>query len=633
MLKFIRTNKAAGWVKVMFGAIVLVFIFWGVGVGVGGDQYETVAEVNGDTIELIQFERVQRNLNNFYREVYKDNLELLDQIDLRAQAVDQLVRVALLRQEAKRLGLGVADDEVRATIAADATFQVDGLFDKDRYLRLLRLNMMTPGQFENAQREELLVNKLTELVLAGVRVSEREAWQTYARDNERVRLRYLALDASTFADDVEVSEDEARAHFASNPAAFREPERVRFDYVVFDPMHFADQVEVGDEEVTAYYDENAADFDQPEQVRARHILVRLDPAADEETAAAARAKAEAALARLAAGEDFADLARELSEDQSNAPDGGDLGFFPRGRMVPSFEDAAFALEPGAHSEIVETQFGLHIVKVEEKRAAGLRPLDDVREEIVTQLRAAKATEVAEQAANAAQAEAAAGVALADVAAARGLTVATSEPVSRTDNIAGLRGSPALISAALDTAAEQVGPVILTVGGHVVFRVAERVESHIPEFEAVADRAREAARDAKAATVAAERAEELRERVAAEGIDAVAAAEGLAVEEAGPFTRPGAWIAGLGAAPELKEAAFALSAESPVANKVFAVADKQVIAAFGERVPASEAEFADQKEGIVSRLEAQRRNDVMAAFVGDLRERASIRLGRGFHDLG
>lgn len=633
MLKFIRTNKAAGWVKIMFGVIVLVFIFWGVGVGVGGDQFEMVVEVNGDNIKLAQLERVQRNLNNFYRQVYKDNLELLDQIDVRSQAVDQLVRVALLRQEAKRLGLGVADDEVRSKIAGDETFQVDGRFDKDRYLRLLRLNMMTPGQYETSQREELLVNKLSELILGGVWISEKEAWGSFARDNERVKLRYLAIDGDTFADTVELNDEELRAHFAANAEDFREPERVRIDYVVFDPLGFTDQVTVSEEEISAYYEANRDDFDQPEQVHARHILFRLDPTADDETKAAVRARADAALERLAAGEDFADLAREVSEDESNAPQGGDLGFFPRGRMVPTFEEAAFALEPGSHSGIVETQFGLHLVRVEAKREAGVQPLHQVRDGIVTQIRAEKASELAEEAANRSQAEASAGTALAEVAEAAGLSVQTSEPVSRVDNIANLRGSPALIDAALDTAAGAVGPVVLTVSGHVVFRVAERLESRLPEFEAVVDAVRTEARRAKAAQLAAERAEELRAQVAATSIEAVAAAEGLAVEEVGPFTRPGTWIAGLGVAPELKQAAFALTPESPVAPQVYSANEKQIIAVLGERVPPSQEEFDAQKEALLRTLESQRRNDVMTAFVSDLRSRASIRLGRAYRDLG
>jgi len=633
VLKFIRSNKAASWVKVMFAAIVLVFVFWGVGVGVGGDQYQLVADVNGETIDQVQLERVQRNLSNFYRQVYKDNPELIDQLDLRKQGVEQLVRVALLRQEAQSLGLGVADDEIRATIAADANFQIDGLFDKDRYLRLLRMNMLTPGQYENSQREELLVNKLTELVLAGVRVSEAEARSAFTRDGERIKLRYVTLDAETFADSVEVSDEEARAHFEAHAANFVEPDRVRLDYVVFDPTRYADDIEVSDEQITADYEARRDEFDQPESVRARHILLRLAPDADVETKAEVAGRAAGVLLRLAAGEDFAAVAREVSEDSSNAPDGGDLGFFPRGRMVPAFEEAAFALEPGQVSEIIETQFGLHILRVDEKREAGVRPLDEVRDEIVVHLRATAATELAKKAAEEAQVEASGGKELAEVVSGAGLSLQSSNLVGRTDNIEGLRGSAAVIDAALGSGVGQVGPVVLTVGGHVVFRVAERVDSFVPEFDAVAERVRAAARLAKAAEVAGTRGEELRTKIAESSIDAVAEAEGLPIQEAGPLSRGGAWIAGIGLAPELKEAAFALTLDAPVAPQVYTVNDKQVIAVLSERIAPSEEEFNAQKDTLIGNLEVQRRNEVIAAFVADLRGRASIKLGRGFADLG
>lgn len=633
MLKFIRTNKAAGWVKIMFGAIVLVFIFWGVGVGVGGEQFELVAEVNGEAIKVAQVERVQRNLNNFYREIYKDNLELLDQIDTRSQAVEQLLRVVLLRQEAARLGLGVADDEVRTKIAADETFHSDGRFDKDRYLRLLRLNMMTPGQYEGSQRDDLLVSKLTDVIAGGARVGAKEVWAAFARDNERVKLRYIALDADTLADSVEISDEEVRAHFDAHIEDFREPERVRVDYVVFDPLRFTREVVVSEDEIAAHYEAHRDEYDEPEQVRARHILFRMDSTAGEETRAEVRARAEAALARLAAGEDFAALAVELSEDSSNAPQGGELGFFPRGRMVPEFEDAAFGLEAGQNSDLVETQFGIHIVRVEEKRAAGVPPLESVRDDIENEIRATKANDLAEQAANDAQISASSGTPLEEVAAAVGLSVQTSEPVDRMANITGLRGSPALINAAMDTTVGSVGPVVVTVSGHVVFRVAEHFESSVPDFDSVADRVRAAARQAKATEMAGEQAEKLRVRVAETSLDEVAAAEGLSIQEAGPFTRPGTWIAGLGVAPELKTAAFDLTEEAPVAPRVFTANDMQVIAVLGERIPPTEEEFEAQKDALVRTLESQRRNEVMTAFVGDLRQQAAIRFGRAFRDLG
>lgn len=634
MLKFIRSNKAAGWVKVIFGAIVAVFIFWGVGVGIGGEQFQMVADVNGDMIEQMDFERAQRNIAQFYRNAFKDNPEILDSVDLRSQAVDQLVRVALLRQEAERLGLGVADSEVRDTIAADPSFQAEGgLFDKDRYIRILRLNRLTPAQYEDSQREQILVDKLTNLIGGGVQVSDAEARAEFNRQNEKVSLRYVAVEAKDFTDGVEVSDEEAKKHYEENAESFREDDKVRVSYLAFAPARFADKVAITDEEAQKYYDENTAEFAEPESVRARHILFRVSSAATDDEKKAIRARAEAALARINGGEDFAAVATELSEDQSNAPQGGDLGFFPRGRMVPEFEEAAFALDAGKVSGIVETDFGLHLIKVEEKRAAGTRPFADARAAIVAQLAEPKADELAKAAAEAARAKLDAGSSLEDVAAAEGMSVMQSGAVTAVDTIPGLRGGPALINAAQMVEVGKAGPVTYTADGHLVFRVDEKVASRVPPFEEVADAARDAVRLEKAKAAAKARAEELRAQIAGSSLDAVAESAGLTVKETGEMTRQGAWIPGVGVSPELKLAAFELTTEAPVAAEVFAVDEQQVIVVLGERKQPDDAAFEEQKQQLVDAIVARRRNDVMAAFQQELRDRAAIVYGRGFRDLG
>ncbi len=145
-------------------------------------------------------------------------------------------------------------------------------------------------------------------------------------------------------------------------------------------MKLGEGIEVSDEKISAFYKENPTFFAAPEEVSARHILFKLEDGADDETKAAAKAKAEAALKRVRAGEDFATLATELSEGPSG-PKGGDLGFFPKERMVAPFADAAFALKPGETSGVVETRFGYHIIRVEERNDARTVPLDEVRDRI------------------------------------------------------------------------------------------------------------------------------------------------------------------------------------------------------------------------------------------------------------
>ena len=269
MLKFIRRNAEATWVKLMFVAIVVVFIFWGMGGMVGGQKAQVVARVNKDVIEPGDFNRVYNNILRMYQELYKDNFkpELVKGLDVKGKAVDELIRVTLMRQEAERLGLTVSPIELRDAIAALSVFQQDGHFNRDLYVRALRANNLTPGEFEDSEREELLVNKLQDLVLAGVHVSEAQVHDRYRFDNEKVNLRCVKLDGTAFMADVTVTDDEVQKYFSQHQEDFREPDRVRLEFVLYPLDTFAAKAEASDAEVQAYYDEHRVQYTKPEGYR------------------------------------------------------------------------------------------------------------------------------------------------------------------------------------------------------------------------------------------------------------------------------------------------------------------------------------------------------------------------------
>jgi len=426
VLKFIRRNAAAMWVKMMFLAIVLVFI---IGFGIGGylggaDTVPFAAKVNGQRIEPADAERAYESMLRLYQNLYKENFrpEMAETLDLRGKALDQLIRMTLLRQEAERIGLRVSDNAVRDQIATNQAFQDDGRFDRDLYVRVLRSNRVMPAEFEASTREQLLASRLQDLITDGVRVGEAEVRERYLFDNEAVNLLFVKFDAPQFMDQVQVSDAQLQAYYDAHQDAFREPERVRIEYVQYVPDKYVDAVSATDDEIQRYYAAHEADFASPEQVRARHILLKVAPDTSDDLKAEVRKKAEELLARARAGEDFAALAKQYSEDPGSAPQGGDLGAFARGRMVQPFEDAAFALASGQISDVVESPFGFHVIKVEGKDEPRTRPLDEVRGEIASTLKHQKARESAQADAAADQAKIAGGEALAAVAKARGIEV-------------------------------------------------------------------------------------------------------------------------------------------------------------------------------------------------------------------
>lgn len=636
MLKFMRRNASGRWVQVIFTLIILIFIFWGVGYGISGNPEQVVATVNGDKILVVDYERAYRNMERAYRDIFKDHFDdnLVKSLNLRGRTVEQLIRAKLLRQEAEKLGLLVTDEELRTSIASEAAFQRDGRFDRDLYIRVLASpgNKFAPSEFEELQREEMLVGKLQDLILGGVQVTDTEARQHFDFDNEKVVLRYLALTADNFLDQVQVSDADVQAYYDAHKDEFTEPDRVRVEYAFYGFESFNEGSQPSAQEVEDYYKANTADFEQPEQVHARHILFRLAPDASAEDKEKVKQKAAAVLAQAKGGADFAELAKQNSED-SSASQGGDLGLFPRGRMVPAFEQAAFALEPGQVSELVETNFGIHIIKVETKQAAGPEPLDQVRPRISSQLQRERASAKANEKAQAAQARVTGGEALATVAKADGIDSKTSSPVGAGETIPGFDHSGPVVDAALKIDVNQVGALLATSDGFVVFRVVEKIPSHVAELAQITDKVRDAARRAKATEIAKEKAKELFEQLkSSRNIEAVATAGNGKVEETAPFARAGAFIPGLGAAPDLTKDAFKLTTEAPVAPQVYAIGNKQVLAVLKERVPADEAEFTQKKDGLVTQITGQRRTDTINSFVGELRKKAKIEMGPSFTDI-
>ncbi|MFQ5667153.1 MAG: SurA N-terminal domain-containing protein [Candidatus Binatia bacterium] len=630
MLKFIRRNAGATWVKFMFGAIVVVFIFWGMGGVMGGNKAQIVARVNTRIVDPTEYYRTYNNLSRLYRNAYKDTFtpELVKVLNLKQRTLDQIIQTTLLDQEARRLGLRVTETELRDSIATLPAFAPNGRFSKNLYLRTLRANNITPGEFEDGQRNELLVRKLQDLILAGVHVSDAELRKRYEFENEKVDLRFIKLDAATFVPAVTLKDADVRAYYDKHQGEFREPERLRAEYVLYAPDKFTAKVQLTDAMIQRYYDTHIPDFTKPERVHARHILFKVAPDTSAALKAEVRSKAEAVLQKVKAGGDFAALAREYSDDP-NAAQGGDLGWLAHGKTVQPFEEAAFALAPGATSDIVESPFGFHIIKVEAKEEAHSQPLDEVRDQVRAALTQEQAKELARTQAEDDEAKVAAGKSLAAVAQAAGLSVATPPPFARQETIAGLDGNPDLMQAAFATSAGEVAPVVETPQGFVVLRVIEKLAAHVPPLADIHDRVESAARIHRAEELAKQKAEALLAEVQKTGFEAAAKANNQTIQETGPLTRSGGYVPNIGNAPELKKAAFRLTPQKPVAPAVYTVTGSSVLASLKEKIPAPEDDFAAEKDKLRRQIEQQRQQQVLQEFINHLKARATISVNRDF----
>jgi len=284
--------------------------------------------------------------------------------------------------EANRLGLKISDAALEQMIEAQTAFQVDGHFDFAIYQTALRSENMRPADFESELRLEMLQQLMQRMVTETVEVSDAEARQIYDQLNLKLAISYVEIPYKNFESAITPTDKQIAAFYQDHREQFREPERVSLDFVRYDPEKLAAKVNPSDKEIQNYYNrQRDSAFTHPEQVRARHILIAVAADATPAQKAAAKAKADDLRKQLTAGADFAKLAKQYSGDPGTRNNGGDLGYFSQNEMVKPFADAAFRMKAGEMT-VVQTQFGYHVIKVEDHKLAHIATLEEARGQIV-----------------------------------------------------------------------------------------------------------------------------------------------------------------------------------------------------------------------------------------------------------
>jgi peptidyl-prolyl cis-trans isomerase D len=613
---------------VIFLMIIAVFVLWGVEAVVrGGNALTTLASVGDHTIEPIDVQRAELNLREAYRNAYQGRFtpEMQKSLNLRQRALDGLIDRRVMMDEADRLGLRIEDQQLRDQITTSPAFQLDGRFSKDLYLRVLRASSLTPAQYEAGRREDLTVEQLQSMVEDGVSVSDAEVRDAILAKEEKVTVSLVKFRASDYTSQVETNDEDVAKYYEEHKQSYTEPERIKVEVLTYPTDKFTGGVEPSKEQITEYYESyRTSKFTQPHEVHARHILIRVEEDADKATRDKARARIDEIAAKLQAGGDFAKLAEEHSEDPGSAKKGGDLGYFGRGRMVPPFEEAVFALSPGQTSEVITTPFGFHIVRVEEVREEREKPLEEVREEIVKELKDEAARKLAEEAATQDRAAVVGGETLDAVAERRSLTVDRPAPLVRNAPLPGVGRSLPLTNAMWQLSPGGMTEPTDANGTWVVARLLEKIPATVPELDAVKDRVQSEYRLDKAKPLAVAAAESFLAAAKAEGaLAGPAAAEGRKVEDSGAFVRTGAFIPGVGGSQELKDAAFALSDQNRVADKVFIVAGDAVVVQLKEKTTPTEEEITAKLDTTRKELLDQKRAAVFTRYLEELKAKTQI----------
>ena len=373
--------------------IVLSFVFAGVSSYVSSSGSTAAAEVNGEPISQQDVERAYQAQRARLEAQFGEGISALfsDENylrDFRMNVLDRLIADTLIEQKAKELGMRVSDKQIRDAITAMPEFQTEGSFDNERYLMLLRQNGFQPSDFRDYMRQQMTREQLSRAVQASDFSLPEEVNLAHRLQGQTRNADYLIVDSAPFAASVELSDEEVQAFYDENISRFDTQEKVNLAYVTLAVEDLKADVSVSEEEIEQEYQDNIALYKTTEERRVSHILIEFG-----DDKGAAKEKAESLLAEVEQGADFAELAEANSADTFSAENGGDLDFITAGMMDPSFDEAAFAISNvGETSEVIETEFGYHIIKLTDMKPVETTPLAEVRDEIEAQLLTDKATD-------------------------------------------------------------------------------------------------------------------------------------------------------------------------------------------------------------------------------------------------
>ena len=626
-LALMRRHKR--WLYVFLWLVIAAFIilyipaFQDEGSGTPG---EAVVTVGGLPVSVGEFQRTYYRQRQMYDRLYQGRLDenMLRQLGIEEQVLEGLVTDRLVELETKRLGITVSDEAVARAIATSPEFQNDGAFIGTAEIRRrLELQGLSEEDFEHSLRRQLLRQSLEGLVGSPVTVSDAEVEREFRRRNEQVKLEYALADADRFRAAAQPSEDQVKGRFEARKDAYRIPERRVVSYVLLDRGSLQPQVAVTDRDIELYYQDNREEFRQEEEACASHILVKVKAgeAGEGHPEAEARAIAQGLLDQVKAGVDFAALAGKSSEDQGSAQNGGDLGCFAPGRMVPEFDDAVFALAPGQVSDLVKTSFGFHLIRLASKRESAVLPLAQVKERIRASVTERKVRELGEQKAQGMAEALGQGTSLEEAAKAQGLVVQKSAPIARGDTPPVL-SSPVLVARVFGMKPGQAEKEGFSLPQGAAFvSLAEIQPGRVPELKDVQDKVRADLVDEAAFAQARAAAEEVRAKAGALGLEKAAAAASLVRKETPALTGRGQTLGDLGTGGALEEAAFSLP-EKAISDPVRTTSGWAVLSVL-EKKPFDAAEFAKQKAQVAASLRQQKQAELFRAFVVEARDRYEV----------
>ena len=613
-----RMRRHKGWLKWSLALVVLTFVVFYIPdfltTNTGAAPSEVLAEVEGEPITVGAFTRRYNAQVNAYRNAYggQINDQLIKQLGIDRQILSQLVDEEAMVAESRKQGFTVSDVEIRERILALPGFQENGKFiGEQRYRQLLQFQNppMTTAEFERSLRRALQIEKLRNALTGWMSVSDTEVAAEFRKRNEKVKLDVVPVTAQAFVSQVTATDAEIAAAFEKSKERYRIGEKRKIKYALLNVEKVRQSITVPEAEIAAFYQQNLSQYQTPAQARASHILFKLE-GKDEK---AVQATAEDVLKKAKApGADFAALAKQYSEDDSNSANGGDLDYFGRGRMVAEFEQAAFAMKNGEISNLVKTAFGFHIIKMVDNKPETTRPIAEVRTEIEDQLKWQKAQAEAEKIAKSLESTTKTPADLDRVAKERSLEVTETGLILLAEPILGVGSQPELSGRLFGMKEGDVTPAMRVSTGWVFATVTGRQDAYIPKLDEVKTRVADDVKQDKATEMAKQRAAAIAtELKSAKDFAAAVKRAGLEIKTTELVAR-GSAIPDIGISDALDAAAFALP-QGGVSDAITTPTGTAIVRV-AEKVNVTDAEIEGGKDVLRDELVNSRRDKFFGAYM-------------------
>ena len=626
MLRYLRERTGSWIIKMILGLIIIIFaFFFGVG-GFGPKAQGPVAMVNNQAISFNEYRQSYDSIVKQIRMRSGDNFDekMLEQQNAKQNALDSLITEKLVAIAAEKFEVEVSKKELTDLLNDYSAFKIDNKFNFEQYKRVLASNAMSPEMFEFNQKKLLKHQKIKDLILDNVMISDMEVLKWYKYSTAQVSINYVKFNPDEHIK-INPPLEDVKAFYHKNKDEYKTNVKLKVEYLKFSSEDYKDKITITEKELKQYYANNSQQYDVPEKVEARHILIKLDQESDTDKIEEAKKEALKIYAIAIKGENnFAELAKKYSQGPSKAT-GGYLGSFARGEMVAPFSEKAFSMDTGEISEPVQTRFGWHIIKVVAKFESSTTAFTDVKTEIEKEVLEKKIIDLAYYDAGDAFDAVVDGDPLEQAGLITQRKVLKAGPFSKDGNGIDFKNSSKFAEAAFSTIINEISDIQEIENSYYLIKPIESIEPEVIKFDDIQYKVKAdlvtKLRNEKAKKNAEEILLSLKEN---KSLVETAEKQNIKIESSELFGRRG-YIPEIGYAPIIVEASFNIDKINEVYPQTLKMNDIFYIISLKERSIPKDFKDPKEQEEIKSQLENIKKERIYAAWIKKLRETNEIKI--------